>query len=83
MDIVARKKQLTSDFIGIYNRLDDTMKIELQKHQHVPFPSLLEEMALVNDIVKNNLSFLRNMGNLRNIVSHTNVTFASVSTINP
>ncbi len=71
MDIVARKKQLTSDFIGIYNRLDDTMKIELQKHQHVPFPSLLEEMALVNDIVKNNLSFLRNMGNLRNIVSHT------------
>lgn len=71
MDQTKRDKQISTQFIAVYNRLDGWMRSTLKQGKEASFSSILKEMATGNSAIDKHLKFLQDMGDVRNLVVHT------------
>lgn len=68
-----------SEFLQIYKDLESWMKEKVAKNGYIDFPGMISELRGTNRQIHTNYTFLKKMGDLRNVITHEKTVIAQPS----
>lgn len=71
MESATREREVSTQFIAIYNTFDRWMRGTLKEGNERSFSAILKEMAKSYSAIDRNYKFLQDMADVRNLVVHT------------
>lgn len=71
MDQVKRNREVSTQFVTLYNTLDGWMRNILKVDNGPSFASVLREMAKKYPVIDKHFKYLQDMADVRNLVEHT------------
>jgi len=57
-------------FIELFNRLEEALKIRLNKEHYTPYSAMVQEAALKDVFIREHKTLLEKLGDLRNVLVH-------------